>query len=61
MSRITITLSAESEENMKRIQKMLSEELGGARVMPGYAIGYALKKCIESGSFMENDKANEDK
>ena len=56
MNRITITLSAEAREIMEKTQKMLSEQLGGARVMPGYAIGYALKQLNETGKLNEKEE-----
>lgn len=47
MARVTVTLSAEAKDSVEKLQKMLSERLGGGRVTPGFAIGYALKECMK--------------
>lgn len=51
--RMTITLSIEAKENLTKLQKLMSEDLGGGKVTQGFAIGYALKHQVE---LMEKEK-----
>lgn len=56
--RITITISVEAKENLEKLQKLVSEELGGGRVTQGFAVGYALKDKVKEMELkkIENDK-----
>lgn len=45
--RITITVSAETENNIARMQEKLRNELGLTRVTQGFALSLAIKRYLE--------------